>query len=140
MTNPYQDILHLPHHVSPTRPRMSMADRAAQFSPFAALVGYDAAIDETARQTEAQMVLTEDRKAELDQAMQRLLDQLDRHPEAAIRYFVPDSRKEGGAYRRVTGCVKKIDFFARVLYLTDGTRIPLDDIVELESSLPTAQP
>ena len=80
MTNSYEDILHLPHHVSPTRPRMSMEDRAAQFSPFAALVGYDAAIDETARQTEAQIVLTEDRKAELDRVMQQLLRQLDQRP------------------------------------------------------------
>ena len=86
MTNSYEDILHLPHHVSPTRPRMSMEDRAAQFSPFAALVGYDAAIDETARQTEAQIVLTEDRKAELDQVMQQLLRQLDQRPAVQLRY------------------------------------------------------
>lgn len=132
MTNSYADILHLPHHVSSTRPQMSMEDRAAQFSPFAALVGYDAAIDETVRQTEEQLILTEDRKAELDQSMQQLLRQLDRHPEVAVRYFVPDSRKAGGAYLRAAGRVKKVDFFARVLFFMDGTQIPLDDIVELE--------
>lgn len=133
MTNSYEDILHLPHHVSPTRPQMSMEDRAAQFSPFAALVGYDAAIDETARQTEAQIVLSEDRKAELDLVMQQLLRQLDRKPEVAVRYFVPDERKAGGAYLRTIGRVKKIDFFTRVLFFTDGIQIPLDNIIELES-------
>ena len=97
MTSSYEDILHLPHHVSPTRPQMPMEDRAAQFSPFAALVGYDDAIDETARQTEAQITLTEDRKAELDQTMQQLLRQLDRQPTVRLRYFVPDERKAGGA-------------------------------------------
>lgn len=133
MTNSYEDILHLPHHISPTRPQMSMEDRAAQFSPFAALVGYDAAIDETARQTEAQIVLSEDRKAELDLVMQQLLRQLDRKPEVAVRYFVPDERKAGGAYLRTIGRVKKIDFFNRVLFFTDGVQIPLDNIIELES-------
>lgn len=133
MTNSYEDILHLPHHVSPTRPQMSMEDRAAQFSPFAALVGYDAAIDETARQTEAPIVLSEDRKAELDLVMQQLLRQLDRKPEVAVRYFVPDERKAGGAYLHTIGRVKKIDFFNRVLFFTDGIQIPLDNIIELES-------
>lgn len=133
MTNSYEDILHLPHHVSPTRPQMSMEDRAAQFSPFAALVGYDAAIDETARQTEAQIVLSEDRKAELDLVMQQLLRQLDRKPEVAVRYFVPDERKAEGAYLHTIGRVKKIDFFTRVLFFTDGIQIPLDNIIELES-------
>lgn len=133
MTNSYEDILHLPHHVSPTRPQMSMEDRAAQFSPFAALVGYDAAIDETARQTEAPIVLSEDRKAELDLVMQQLLRQLDRKPEVAVRYFVPDERKAGGVYLHTIGRVKKIDFFNRVLFFTDGIQIPLDNIIELES-------
>lgn len=133
MTNSYEDILHLPHHISPTRPQMSMENRAAQFSPFAALVGYDAAIDETARHTETQIVLSEDRKAELDLVMQQLLRQIDRKPEVAVRYFVPDERKAGGAYLCTIGRVKKIDFFTRVLFFTDGVQIPLDNIIELES-------
>lgn len=132
MNSSYEDILHLSHHVSPTRPQMPMEDRAAQFSPFAALVGYDDAIDETARQTEAQITLTEDRKAELDQTMQQLLRQLDQQPMVRLRYFAPDTRKAGGAYLRVSGRVKKIDSFARTLFFTDGVQIPLDSIVELE--------
>lgn len=132
MTNPYEDILHLLHHVSPTRPRMSMEDRAAQFSPFAALVGYDAAIDETARQTEAQIVLTEDRKAELDRVMQQLLRQLDQRPAVQLRYFVPDERKAGGAYVTAVKQIRTFEPIARLLFFTDGTQIPLDRIVELE--------
>lgn len=132
MKNSYDDLLYLPHHVSPTRPQMSMQDRAAQFSPFAALVGYDAAIDETARQTEERILLSEDRKAELDKKMHLLMQQLPSHPMVRITYFVPDCRKAGGAYVSLAGQLKKVELFERLLFLMDGTRIPLDDVIELE--------
>lgn len=131
----YNDIIDLPHHVSATRPRMSMIDRAAQFSPFAALTGYDAAIKETGRLTDQRIELSEDSRAALDRKQQLLVGGLADHPEVSVTYFIPDERKSGGAYVTVTGIVKKVDDYQRLLLLTDGTKIPLDDILDLESEL-----
>lgn len=133
--NQYNDIIDLPHHVSATRPRMSMIDRAAQFSPFAALTGYDAAIKETGRLTDQRIELSEDSRAALDRKQQLLVECLADHPEVSVTYFIPDERKSGGAYVTVTGIVKKVDDYQRLLLLTDGTKIPLDDILDLESEL-----
>ena len=131
----YNDIIDLPHHVSATRPRMSMIDRAAQFSPFAALTGYDAAIKETGRLTDRRIELTDDSRAPLDRKQQLLLDNLTDQPEVSVTYFVPDERKSGGAYVTATGRVKKVDDYQRLLILTDGTKIPLDEILDMESEL-----
>lgn len=131
----YDDIIDLPHHVSVTRPRMSMIDRAAQFSPFAALTGYDAAIKETGRLTDRRIELSEDARIVLDRKQQVLLDHICDHPEVSVTYFVPDERKSGGAYVTVTGNMKKFDDYLRLLILTDGTKIPLDDVFDMESEL-----
>lgn len=131
----YDDIINLPHHISSTRPRMSMIDRAAQFSPFAALTGYDAAIRETGRLTDRRIELTEECRAVLDRKQHVLMDNLVNHPEVSVTYFVPDGLKSGGAYVTVTGRAKKVDEYQRLLILTDGTKIPLDEILELESDL-----
>lgn len=131
----YDDIIDLPHHVSATRPRMTMIDRAAQFSPFAALTGYDAAIKETGRLTDQRIELTEDSRAVLDRKQQLLVDNLADHPEVSVTFFVPDERKAGGAYVTITGRVKKVDDYQRLLILTDGTKIPLDEILDMESEL-----
>ena len=131
----YDDIIDLPHHVSATRPRMSMIERAAQFSPFAALTGYDAAIKETGRLTDRKIELSEDAHIALDRKQQILLDHINDHPEVSVTYFVPDERKAGGAYVTVTGNVKKIDDYQRLLILTDGTKIPLDEILDMESEI-----
>lgn len=131
----YDDIIDLPHHVSAARPRMSMIDRAAQFSPFQALTGYGAAIQETGRLTDQRIELTEDFRAVLDRKQQLLVENLADHPEVSVTYFVPDERKAGGAYVTVTGRVKKVDDYQRLLLLTDGTKIPLDEILDMESEL-----
>ena len=131
----YDDIIDLPHHVSATRPRMSMIDRASQFSPFAALTGYDAAIKETGRLTDERIELSEESRIVLDRKQQLLLDNLADRPEVSVTYFVPDERKSGGAYVTVTGQVKKVDEFERLLILTDGTKIPLDEILDMEGEL-----
>ena len=131
----YDDIINLPHHVSATRPQMSMINRAAQFSPFAALTGYDAVIRETGRLTDRRVELSEDRRVDLDKKQQILSDSLAEHPEVSVTYFIPDGRKAGGAYVTVTGVVKKLDEFQRIMMLTDGTSIPLDDVLALESDL-----
>ena len=135
MSEQYNDIINLPNHVSPTRPRMSMIDRAAQFSPFAALTGYDAAIKETGRLTDERIELSEESRAALDRKQQFLLDHISDHPEISVTYFVHDERKSGGAYVTVTGQVKRVDEYERQLILVDGVKIPLDEILELESAL-----
>ena len=127
----YNDIINLPHHVSATRPRMPMIDRAAQFSPFAALTGYDTAIKETGRLTDERIELSEESRTVLDRKQQLLLDNLADRPEVSVTYFVPDERKSGGAYFTVTGQVKKVDEYERLLILTDGTKIPLNEIQDL---------
>ena len=110
-------------------------DRAAQFSPFAALTGYDAAIKETGRLTDEKVNLSEEEKEALDRKQQILMEWLGDHPALTITFFVPDEKKSGGAYMTKSGNLKKIDEFERVMLLTDGTKIPLDDVVEIESEL-----
>lgn len=129
----YDDIIHLPHHVSKTRPQMSMEDRAAQFSPFAALTGYDAAILETGRLTEDKLELGEETRAILDRKQRYLAEIIDTKPEITVTYFVPDEKKSGGAYSTVTGFLKRIDEYERVLMLTDGRKIQLNAIFDIES-------
>ena len=131
----YDDIINLPHHVSSTRPQMSMLDRAAQFSPFAALTGYDAAIKETGRLTDEKIELDEDTKAALDMKQAYLIEMIDEQPEITIIYFLPDARKAGGAYVTVTGNLKRFDEYERLLILTNGKKIPMDDIADIESDL-----
>lgn len=131
----YEDLIHLPHHISETRPQMSMIDRAAQFSPFSALTGYDAAIRETGRLTHEKTELDEDAKAALDRKHQRLMEQIEAQPPLSVTYFLPDDRKAGGSYVTVTGNLKRFDPAKRLLILTDGRTIPVDDITELESEL-----
>lgn len=135
MNDRYDDIIHLPHHVSKTRPQMSMMDRAAQFSPFAALTGYDAAIKETGRLTDEKIELGEETKAVLDRKQRYLSDMISVQPEITVTYFLPDERKSGGTYLSVTGKLKRIDEYERMMILTDGKKIPLDDIVDIESNL-----
>lgn len=132
MTGPYDDIINLPHHESPTRPRMPRENRAAQFSPFAAVVGHDAAIKETGRLTDKRIELGESSIAELDMKLLMLADLIDEHPEISVTYFLPDEKKEGGAYVTVTGAVKKIDDVQRVILFMDGKCIAITDIMEIE--------
>ena len=136
-TNNHQcdDIINLPHHVSQTRPRMSMTDRAAQFSPFAALAGFDAAIREMGRLTEQRIELNEDSREELDRRQQLLVEHLSEHPEVSVTYFVSDERKSGGAYVTVSDGVKKIDRYQRLLVLNDDLWIPLNEIIVLDSEI-----
>lgn len=128
----YADILHLPHRESPNHPRMSLHDRAAQFSPFAALTGYEAAVEETARLTEARLEMSEDKKQMLDEKLRLLLETSDRPVSVCITYFVPDAHKAGGAYVTVTGRIREIDAFGKSLILTDQRTIPLADLWEIE--------
>ena len=127
----YDDIINLPHHVSPTRQRMSMHDRAAQFAPFAALVGYDDAVAETARLTENRPELDEQEQRAINERLAYIADHIHEHPEVRIKYFVPDERKSGGAVVEVSGTVKKISTTDATIVLTDGCKIKTNDITNL---------
>lgn len=133
--NTYEDIINLPHYVSKTRTQMPMLERAAQFSPFAALTGYDAAIKETGRLTEEKIEMDEDSKASLDMKQTHLKEIIDEQPEISVTYFLPDTKKSGGAYVTVTGCLKRFDEYERLLILTNGKKIPTDDIADIECDL-----
>lgn len=129
----YDDIINLPHHVSKTRPPMPVPDRAAQFAPFAALTGHSAAIEETARLTKERIELDENCKAIINRQLTALKEQSDKEPAASITYFAEDMKKSGGAYVSASGRVKKVDEYKRLVVLADGTRIPIDDIIEIQS-------
>ena len=128
----YDDIINLPHHVSASRPQMPMSDRAAQFSPFAALTGYDAAIKETGRLTDAKIELDDEGLNDLNMKFQFLLEHLDEEPEVKITYFKADEKKVGGAYLEAIGIVKKLDDFERLITMQDGAKIPMDDILSID--------
>jgi len=112
-----------------------MADRAAQFSPFAALTGHDAAIKETARLTGERIDMDEDALIALNMKFQLLVDSLDDELEIIITYFKPDERKDGGAYFEATGVLKKLDEYERMIVLTDGRKIKMDDILDIEGDI-----
>ena len=135
MSGPYDDIINLPHPTSKRHPRMPIRDRAAIFSPFAALSGHGAAIAETARLTDRRMELDEDTRAELDSKQAVLLEHIDEQPEITVTWFQPDEKKDGGAYLTATGRLKKLRELERLLVLADGTEIPLEDVVALESGI-----
>ena len=130
-TSNYDDILYLTRPDSGRRARMPNLDRAAQFSPFAALTGFDAAIAETGRLTESRIELDEDEKALLDEKMRAVLEVLPSQPKVKILWFCSDGRKAGGAYVSTTGNVKKVDPYTGKLLLTSGQLIPLQEIFEI---------
>lgn len=127
----YDDIINMPHHQSATHPHMSMMDRAAQFSPFAALTGHEDAIKETARLVDRRIELDEDILCKLDEQLQLIRANIEKHPSVVITYFLSDERKEGGTYVTVSESVKKIDEYEQVIILQNGTRISMGDIVDI---------
>lgn len=131
----YDDIINLPHHVSKKHPQMSLSNRAAQFSPFAALTGHEDAINETARLTESFIELDENKKEQLDEQLQLIRENLEQKPECEITYFRPDEIKDGGAYVTVYGRVKKIDEYGRRIIFTDGTVLPIEHIFSIGGEL-----
>lgn len=131
MISEYEDIINLPHPVSSTRARMSPMERAAQFSPFAALTGYDAAVEETARLTCQRIELDEDARIELNEALVELARRLGESPKAAVTHFVPDERKAGGSYVVTEGVVRRIYSQEGYLALEGGIEIPFRDIIRI---------
>lgn len=141
--NPYEDIINLPHHQAANRKQMSMYDRAAQFSPFAALVGFDGVIAETGRLTDRKVELSESEKVLLDQKLTLIDDVIQdkHHPEITVVYFVPDYLKEGGEYEEYTGKVRQVDTVDRkIVFLaangrSAGKKVPIDDVTEIHGEL-----
>lgn len=134
-SNKYDDIINLPHHKSITHSHMSMIDRAAQFSPFAALPCYGDAVKETARITDAKIELDESEKALTNEKLLMIAEHLDNKPLVSITYFNPDTKKKGGEYLTITGTVKKLDVYNNQIKMTDGTTVKFDDIISVESDL-----
>lgn len=135
MTDSYDDIIHLPRPVSKTRPRMAPIARAAQFSPFAVLTGYEAAIQETARLTDARVELDESMQETLRARLQIIEERIKESPKVTITYFQPDPKKTGGAYIKVCGHVRKVDEYERILVLGGGQEIPIDEIIDIQGEL-----
>lgn len=135
MTGPYDDIINLPHPNSKRHVRMSRSARAAQFAPFAALIGYDAAIKETARLTNRKLELDDTMKNVLNEKLLLLQELLAEKPQVSITYFVPDMKKSGGAYVTVTGYIKKIQTFEHVVLFSAGSVIPINDIVQIQGNI-----
>ena len=131
----YDDMLDLPHHVSPNRRRMTQAERAAQFAPFAALTGYGDAIDEAARLTMRQVELGEAEREELDRKLRVVKDKLDGRPVLSVTYFVPDPRKAGGRYDVYAGAARRIVPETYSLEFEGGRVIDIDDIIDIEGEL-----
>ncbi len=128
----YDDIINLPHHVSKSHPPMEIMDRAAQFSPFSALTGYEAAAKETQRLTQPRIELDESEKLLLDKKFHQLEAELSLNPVISVTYFVPDKRKEGGAYITVSGKVSKIDYYKKNIQMESGEILSLDDIIDIQ--------
>ena len=132
MSERYDDIIHLPHHKSEIRKQMPILDRAAQFAPFAALTGYDAAVRETARLTEKRIEPDEDAVAEINRKLRQLYEEMADEPMVSVTYFRPDEKKSGGAYVTVTGRVKKIDPVSQRVVMEDEREIPMGEILSIE--------
>lgn len=135
MTENYDDIINLPHHISVRHPQMPIRDRAAQFSPFAALTGYEGEVKEAARLTEKKIDLSEDQKADLDEHLRLLEDTLPHCPTATFTYFKPDAKKDGGEYIMVKGKLKKLDRIEQCIILMDRTVIPIDCLLSVDSEV-----
>ena len=131
----YENIIDLPHHTSDKRPRMSRENRAAQFSPFAALTGYNAEINETARLTDEKLELSEDRINDINTKLQIIMDNIDEYPEVTVEYFVPDEKKSGGSYTKIIGNIRRIDEHERILIMKDNHTVPIDDIYSIDGKI-----
>ena len=131
----YADIIDLPHHEPKTRMRMPRSNRAASFSPFAALSGYDDAVKETAILTDRQIEIGEDTKIALNERLRIAMEQIENHPVITVTYFMADSRKNGGAYVKHTGVIKKIDECERKVIFRDQMVIPIDNIYEMDGEI-----
>ena len=132
MSTECDDIIHLPHYEPKRHPRMPMAARAAQFAPFAAVAGHDAAIKEEGRITDSWTELGDTGNDELNRKMEQVITLLPQHPTVTIEYFLPDSNKSGGSYQAASGQVKRVDEYERMIELMDGRKIAIDMVKDIQ--------
>lgn len=132
--NGYEDIMMMPRHVSTTRAPMGRWNRAAQFSPFAALTGYDAEISEAMRVTYPKLYLSVDMQEEINEKLVELVEGIAERPQVSLTYFVRDLKKTGGEYVTAVGQLKRFDEYERSLVFTDGRKIPVDEIYNVASA------
>lgn len=132
---PYEDIVNIPRHISKVHPQATMADRAARFSPFAAISGYEDMVKEAARVTEERIDITDATKELLNEKLNMIIEFLDEAPVVTITYFEPDKKKDGGAYISITGTVKRIDEYERIVLMSDDKKIRIEEIYAIESDL-----
>ena len=128
----YDDIINMPHHVSKKHQRMSLENRSAQFAPFAALTGYDDAVEETARQTDKQIEITDEIKNEINMKLKTIQEKLYTKPKVTITYFIPDSKKEGGKYKKITNYITKIDEHKQKIIFDNNVEISIINIVNID--------
>ena len=131
----YDDIINLPHHVSAKHPRMSLEARSAQFAPFAALTGYEDAIEETGRLTIEKIDIDDGIKCNINKKIQLIKSNLLMHNKVSIKYFIPDSKKEGGCYKLISGVVKKIDEYKQLIIMEDKTEISINEIIDISGDI-----
>ena len=131
-TSKYSDIINMPHHVSRKHPHMSLYARSAQFAPFAALTGYEEAVEETERLTDRKIEIDEEIRLNLDRKYNELKENINKRPHVTFTYFIPDKRKEGGAYETITGVVKKIDEYNYKIILEDENSISINEIIDIQ--------
>ncbi len=135
MSNSYDDIINLPHHVSPTRTPMPLEARAAQFAPFSALITLNSVLNETARTTDPQIELSVDESMRLSRRLAYALSLRDKSIPLTIRSFCPDCNKAGGEYVDHTGYIMKYDEYAGLITLSDGAQIALENITSIEGDI-----
>lgn len=135
MADDYRDIINNPHHTSKTRKRMSGLNRAAQFAPFAALTGYDASIYEAARLTEEKIELDDKMIEILNRKLNFLKEHIKEQPEIKVTYFVPDTKKEGGAYVEYFGIIRSMDEIQKIILMSDRTKIKIEMILDLQGEI-----
>ena len=133
--NKYDDIIKLSHHVSKRHPQMSIMARSAQFAPFAALSGYDEAVKETARLTDKRIEIDDGLKLIINNKLNYILENLNINPQIIFTYFVYDKKKIGGKYIEKVGIVKKIDLIEKYILLTDKSKIPIEEIIDINGEI-----
>jgi len=131
----YADIINMPHHVSKKHKQMSLYERSAQFAPFAALTGHEAAINETGRLTEEKIELDEEEKELLDRKLNIIIEKIENKPTIKFTYFIPDLKKKGGKYTSIIGIIKKVDLYNKKIILEDKKEILLENIIDVESDI-----
>ena len=127
----YDDIINLPHSDSKKHQRMSLENRAAQFSPFAALTGHNEAIKETERLTDQKIELEEDAITDINRTLMWIKDNIKNKPEVVVTYFVPDYKKSGGKYITATVNIVKVDEIENKLVTDDGFKISVHNILDI---------